>query len=159
MAVTIEVKGAKELISKLTTLEQMKKVQGTILSEADNLKEQLMSYPRNAHGPNPLLHGKGEKQNKVRRGFFWHLKNGGINVPYGRSGSLGGGWIATQTNNGWGATVSNNISYNSLVQGPNQTGGHANSGWLTVDRAKEDNEAGIIARITQALEEEVADVG
>jgi hypothetical protein len=159
MAVTIKVEGAKELIAKLTTLEQLKKVQQTIYDEAKFLKEELASYPKNAHGPNPLLRGKGEKANAMRRGFFWHLKNGDISVPYSRTSNLGDRWSVTSQNSGWTAVVGNDISYNSWVQGPEQTIGHANSGWLTVDKAKEDNEAGIIERITAALEEEVADVG
>ena len=159
MAVTITVEGAQELIAKLTTLQQLKKVQQTIYDEGTYLKDKLASYPANAHGPNPLLHGKGEKANKARRGFFYHLKHGKITIPYSRTTNLGGRWTVKTEDSGWTAVVGNNISYNSWVQGSAQTAGHANSGWLTIDKAKEQNEAGIIARINAALEEEVADVG
>lgn len=160
MAVKIEVKGAKELVAKLTTLAKMEKVRAQIDGEAEYLRGLLQEYPANAHGPNPLLHGKGDKANKMRRGFFWHLKNGDISVPYKRQYDLQASWKVTKTGAGWVASVeSNNVAYNSWVQGSDQTTGHANSGWLTVDKAKEDNEAGIIERITAALEEEVADVG
>lgn len=160
MAVTIEVKGAKELIAKLTTLEQLKKVQQSIYDEAINLKDLLMTYPTNAHGPNAGLRGNSEASKRMRKGFFAKLKAGEISVPYGRTNRLGGSWGVVTGNNGWSATVGNSmVAYNSWVQGPDQTKGHANSGWLTVDKAKEQNEAGIIERITAALEEEVANVG
>jgi hypothetical protein len=159
MAVTITVNGAKELIAKLTTLEQLKKVQQAIFDEATNLKDQLATYPTNAHGPNNAMRGKGEMANKIRRGFFARLKSGAISVPYARTSNLGGSWSVSQANQGWQAIVGNNMSYNSLVQGPDQTYGHANSGWLTVDKAAETYGPGIIERITAALEEEVANVG
>lgn len=159
MAVTITVEGAQELIANLTTLKQLKKVQQTIYDEGAYLRDKLASYPANAHGPNPLLHGKGDKANKARRGFFYHLKHGTISIPYSRSDNLGARWTVKTEDSGWTAVVGNNISYNVWVQGSAQTVGHANSGWLTIDKAKEQNEAGIIARINAALEEEVADVG
>lgn len=162
MAVTITVKGVKELTEKLGKLEKLVKVQKAIKDEAEELKYLLQQYPGNAHGPNPLLHVKdknNEKANKVRRAFFAKLKSGEISVPYGRKMGLYKDWSVAVSGAGWVATVGNNISYNDWVQGPGQTTGHANSGWLTVDKAKEQNEAGIIERITAALEEEVADVG
>lgn len=160
MAVTIEVVGAKELIAKLTTLEQLQKVKKTIYDEAVYLKDKLATYPTNAHGPNTGLRGDSEKAKKMRRGFFYHLKQGTISVPYTRTGILGTRWTVTSDSTGWVATVANSMfAYNSLVQGPDQTIGHSKSGWLTVDKAKENEEAGVIARIEAALEEEVADVG
>ena len=81
-------------------------------------------------------------------------------MPYTRTGILGTRWTVTADSTGWVATVANSMfAYNSLVQGPDQTIGHSKSGWLTVDKAKENEEAGVIARIEAALEEEVADVG
>lgn len=158
MAVTIEVKGAKELIAKLTTLQQMRKVIGAIQSEAENLKELLQEYPAKVYTPNRNLYGNSEQAKKNRAGFFFHLKNGDISVPYSRTMDLAGRWQVSSANQGWQAIVGNSMWYGDMVQGSNQTYGHAASGWLTVDKAKTDNEAGIIERITQALEEEVANV-
>jgi len=73
MAVTIVVEGAKELIAKLTTLEQMNKVKKAIADEGDNLVNKFTDYPTNAHGPNPLLRGTSDKAKRMRRGFFYHL--------------------------------------------------------------------------------------
>jgi hypothetical protein len=159
MAVTITVNGIDELKAKLTTLEQMKKVIGAIQSEADDLREVMKTYPTNAHGPNMAMRGKSEGAAKIRRGFFARLKSGAISVPYARTMNLNTSWLVSSENQGWKAIVGNNMSYNSLVQGPDQTYGHANSGWLTVDKAAETYGPGIIERITAALEEEVADVG
>ena len=161
MAVTIVVEGAKELIAKLTTLEQMNRVRKAIADEGDNLVNKLTDYPRNAHGPNQAMRGSGEKAARIRRGFFYHLKHRTISIPYVRTDRLKGGWTNIASADGWTATVGNDpaIGYNSWVQGSAQTRGHANSGWLTIDKAKTENEAGIISRISAALEEEVNNVG
>lgn len=162
MAVTIEVVGAKELIAKLTTLQQLKKVQQAILDSGVLVKDALATYPDAGsvdRSPNPNLQGNSAQAKKNRAGFFWHLKNGDIGVPYGRTGNLGARWTVTSADSGWTAVVDNSMkSYNSLVQGPEQTRRHANTGWLTVEKAKEKHGPEVIEKITQALEEELKNV-
>lgn len=158
MAVTIEVVGAEELIAKLDTLKKMERVKAAIETAADDLKGYLQEYPKNAHGPNPGLRGKGDKANRMRRGFFFKLKSGEITVPYSRTDFLGQRWGYKLESEGWTAVIGNNVPYNDWVQGPGQTAGHANSGWLTVDKAKETYGPAVIQQIMDALEEEVENV-
>jgi hypothetical protein len=162
MAVTIEVVGAKELIAKLDTLKKLERVKGAIATAGSDLKGIMQEYPPVGsvdRSPNPNLRGNSEQAKKNRAGFFWHLKNGDIGVPYQRHGFLGDNWTYKPENSGWTAVVGNNVAYNDLVQGPGQTRRHANTGWLTVEKAKEKYGPAIIEQITQALEEEVNDVG
>jgi hypothetical protein len=162
MAVIIEVVGAKELIAKLNTLKAMERVKGAIATAGADLKGFMKEYPSSGsvdRSPNPNLRGNSAAAKKNRAGFFYHLKHGDIGVPYSRHGFLGDHWTYKPENNGWTAVIGNNIRYNSLVQGPDQTRRHANTGWLTVDKAKDKYGPAIIEAITQALEEEVANVG
>lgn len=158
MSVTISVEGGAELIAKLNTLEKMQRVRSAIVKEAYYLAGKLRVYPQKVQMANPLI----KSNDKVRRGFFYHLKHGNITVPYargsGKSERLGARWSVASESQGWRAVVGNNASYASLVQGEKQTGQHAASGWLTVEKAEQEYSAGIIARITRALEEEVANV-
>ena len=162
MAIVIEVIGAEELIAKLNTLKAMERVKGAIATAGEDLKGFMKEYPSSGsvdRSPNPNLRGNSAAAKKNRAGFFYHLKHGDIGVPYSRHGFLGDNWAYTPANQGWVAIVDNHIKYNDLVQGPGQTRRHANTGWLTVERAKEKHGPAIIQMISEALEEEVANVG
>lgn len=160
MSLSIEVEGADELIRKLTTLEQMRRVMATIQQEGDFLKSKLRHYPQKAHYGNPLIRSDA----KVRRGFFYHLNHGDISVPYQRGGRgskrLGDRWTVKSENQGWQAVVGNNASYAQLVQGwETQTTGHKWSGWLTDKGAVNVYGPTVQQKIRAALEEEVKSVG
>ncbi len=160
MSLSIEVEGADELIRKLTTLEQMRRVRATIQQEGRFLAGKLRHYPQKAHYSNPLIRSDA----KVRRGFFYHLNHGDISVPYKRGGMgserLGARWTVKSENQGWQAAVGNNASYAQLVQGgETQTTGHKWSGWLTDKGAVNVYGPTVQQKIRAALEEEVKSVG
>ena len=160
MSLSIEVEGADELIRKLTTLEQMRRVRATIQQEGRFLAGKLRHYPQKAHYSNPLI----KTDERVRRGFFYHLKHGDISVPYKRGGMgserLGTRWTVKSENQGWQAVVGNNASYAQLVQGwETQTTGHKWSGWLTDKGAVNVYGPTVQQKIRAALEEEVKSVG
>jgi hypothetical protein len=157
MAIEIVVVGAEELIDKLKTLQQMNKVRQAIADEGDFLVDKMTNYPVKVYSKSPILYGKGEEADRIRRGFFWHLKNGDISVPYGRTNRLKGDWNNVSANNGWTAVVGNNMPYAPLVQGKNQTKGHQGSGWLTDKQAILVYGAQIQARIIEAVEQEIAE--
>ena len=150
----IEVEGAEQLIAKLTTVQQFNKVKAAVSQEGTMLAGKLKHYPRKVPTPNPLI----KANDRVRRGFFWHLKHGNINTPYKRSGDLRKHWTATSSLGGWTATISNPLSYAPLVQGENQTYGHGASGWLTVSAAEKKYAPKIKLRIMKAIEEELRNV-
>jgi hypothetical protein len=160
MAITITVKGAKELVTKLETMAKLETVKAAIEQAGGDLQGFMKEYPANTvRMANPLLREKSEKGNRVRRGFFARLKSGEISVPYGQSGFLGDNWTYAPANEGMQAIVANGISYNDWVQGGKQTAQHTATGWLTVDKAVETYGPGIIQQISDALDAEVANVG
>ncbi|MDX9779614.1 MAG: hypothetical protein RBT66_01100 [bacterium] len=150
----IEVEGAEQLIAKLTTVQQFNKVKAAVSQEGTMLAGKLKHYPRKVPTPNPLI----KANDRVRRGFFWHLKHGNINTPYRRSGDLRKHWTRWTGDGGMSTTISNYIGYAPLVQGDNQTYGHGRSGWLTIEAAEKKYGAGIKRRIMKAIEEELRNV-
>jgi len=150
----IRVEGAEQLIAKLTTVQQFNKVKAAVSQEGTMLAGKLKHYPRKVYTPNPLI----KANDRVRRGFFWHLKHGGINTPYRRSGDLRKHWTRWMSDGGMTTTISNYIGYAPLVQGDNQTYGHSRSGWLTVEAAEKKYGKGIQQRIMKAVEEELRNV-
>ena len=155
MDIQIRVEGVEELIAKLTKLEQLQRVKKQVRAEGTVLRGKMATYPTRVYSPNPLI----KSDPRVRRGFFYHLKHGDIGVPYKRTYKLRDNWKVASEGGGWVAKVSvEGVSYASLVQGANQAYGHSVSGWLTVNRAETLYGPGIKQRITQALEQEVANV-
>lgn len=150
----IRIEGATELIGKLTTVQQFNKVKAAVSQEGTMLTGKLKRYPKKVYTPNPLI----KANDRVRRGFFWHLKHGDINTPYSRSGDLRKHWTRWLTDGGMSTTISNYIGYAPLVQGDNQTYGHGRSGWLTIEAAEKKYGKGIQQRIIRAVEEELKNV-
>lgn len=159
MSVSIRLEGGDELVKKLVTLEQMNRVRAVIRQEGLWLAAKMRKYPAKVTMKNPLI----STNDRVRRGFFYHLKHGHITVPYKRGGGaserLGTRWTVETENQGWTAVIGNNASYAWLVQGERQTMQHAASGWLTIEKAASQYGPTVIANITAALEEEVNNVG
>lgn len=150
----IQVEGAAELIAKLTKVQQFNKVKAAISQEGVTLAGKMKHYPRKVYTPNPLI----QSNPKVRRAFFAKMKAGEISVPYRRSGDLRKHWSVQSGLNGMTSTLVNALSYGPLVQGGNQTYGHAASGWLTVDAAEKKYGPKIKQRIIKAIEEELRNV-
>lgn len=158
MEFEIRVEGAEELVAKLTKLEQMTRVKAVIAAQARFIQGKLREYPRKYPMSNPLI----RSNDRVRRGFFYHLNRGNITVPYKRGGPrserLGTRWAIEMRNTGWTAVIGNNASYAQLVQGPKQTAQHIASGWLNVDTASKVYAPRVEHEIRTALEQEVANV-
>lgn len=151
----IRVQGVEELLKRITTIQQFRKVRAAVKQAGHHMQRQMRDYPTNRHGANPMLHGTGAKAQRMRRGFFYHLNKGNISVPYGRTGNLKKRWTV-RMDKGLTATVGNNAKYAPLVQGAaNQTFGHARSGWITEEQAVRQESDTVIAYIRDALVREV----
>jgi hypothetical protein len=151
----IRVEGADQLIAKLSTVQQFNKVKAAVSQEGTMLAGKLKHYPRKVYSPNPLI----KADDRVRRGFFWHLKHGDINTPYKRSGDLRKQWSKSSSGGGFISTISNSLGYAPLVQGwESQTRGHKWSGWLTDKGAMNVYGPKIKQRIMDAIEEELKNV-
>lgn len=157
MAETIRLEGAEELIKKLQSLEDMKRVKSAIHQAAVFLHGKLKEYPKASHRPNPML----KLNDKMRRGFFYHLKKGDIEVPYRRGQSpgsekLGQSWTVRRENMGFRAIIGTNVSYAQLVQdSAKQTSYHRGTGWITTKQTALLYGDEAIERIEAAFKQEV----
>lgn len=134
---TIRVEGADELIRKLVKIEQLRHVKASVGLAAIFLKGKVATYPPVRRGPNMQLQGNSEKAKAMRRGFFYHLKRGDIQVPYIRGASknsekLGQSWTVRRTAGGFNAIIGTSVSYAQLVQDREfQSTYHQWTGWIT----------------------------
>jgi len=156
MAFTITVEGAEELVAKLDTLAKFNRVRAVISQQGVMLQRYLRKYPNKVYSPNPLI----KTNDRVRRAFFAKMKSGEIKVPYRRTHKLGDHWAVSSSMDGFTSTVANNMSYADLVQGwDDQVTRHKWSGWVTEKGALDVKRPEIIRNITNALNQEVKNVG
>jgi len=104
------------------------------------------SYPPegNAHRPQAQYW-----DDKTRRGFFYHLKHGDIQVPYKRTDFLANHWQVKAR--GQDFLVTNSAPKASLVQGRFRTQYHKITGWKTPKEIWEKVRVRIGRRIKIAL--------
>jgi len=156
MAFTITVEGAEELVAKLNTLAKFNHVRSVIAQQGVMLQRYLRKYPSKVYSPNPLI----KTNDRVRRAFFAKMKSGEISVPYKRTRKLANSWAVSSSMDGFTSTVVNNMSYADLVQGwDDQVTRHKWSGWVTEKGALDVKRPEIIRNITNALNQEVRNVG
>lgn len=135
---TIRLEGAEELMKKLDSIASMRRVKSAIGFAATFLQGKMQEYPAHTSRPNPLI----KLDPKVRRGFFYHLKKGDIEVPYRRGQSpgsqkLGQSWKIETRNYGFKAIIGTGVSYARLVQdSAKQTSYHRQTGWITTRQAQ-----------------------
>lgn len=152
MPIEIRVDGVSELVRRIETIEQFKRVRAAVHMAGRHMQGVMRDYPTNRHGPNPLIRSNAN----VRRWFFYHLKKGNISVPYKRTHDLKRMWTVKMVDNALTAHVGNNTKYWPLVQSAaNQTFGHARSGWITEEQAVRQESDTVIAYIRDALVREV----
>lgn len=158
---SIHVEGAAELIKRVDTISGMMRVKSAIATAATMLKGHVSEAPSHTPRPNPLLRGNSDKAKRMRAGFFYHLNQGNIQVPYRRGTSpgsekLGQSWNVRMSNQGFRAVVGTNVSYAQLVQGnARQTAYHKQTGWPTPDDVVSKHGQQAIDHIRQALIQEV----
>lgn len=156
MTFTITVEGVEELVSKLDTLAKFNRVRSVISQQGVLVQRYVRKYPPKVYSPNPLI----KTNDKVRRAFFAKMKSGEISVPYRRTRKLANSWAVSSSMGGFTSTVENNMSYAYLVQGwDNQVTRHKWSGWITEKGALQANRTKIVQNITNALNQEVNNVG
>ena len=130
--VSIKIEGLDKLVSRLRRVGSLAGVRAAIKGAAIHVLNRMKEYPAARHAPQPFV------SDKQRRGFFWHLAQGDIEVPYRRgqspgSQSLKHRWAMKTEDDGLTAAVGNNASYARLVQdAEKQTRYHTTTGWGTV---------------------------
>ncbi len=157
MTQTIRLEGADELIKKLDSIQAMKRVKAAIKAAAEDLQGRMREYPTHTSRPNPLI----KLDPKVRRGFFYHLRKGDIEVPYRRGQSpgsqkLGQSWTVRSQNYGFKAIIGTKVSYARLVQdSAQQTSYHRHTGWITTKQAVMLYGADALRSIEDAFKQEI----
>jgi hypothetical protein len=154
---TIRIEGLDQLIRRIDSLAKLNKTKAAIRAAAVMLQGKIKQYPPVSRRPNPLI----KTNDRVRRGFFYHLKHGNIEVPYRRGASpgsqkLGQSWTTRTENSGFRAIIGTGVSYARLVQdSANQTAYHKGTGWITTRDVTQRYGDDAIRQIKQALISEV----
>jgi hypothetical protein len=121
---------ADEVFALFRRLQDPELFDPLLKQAGDEFVERMSDYPPERHGKHKF------KSDKERRGFFYYLRRGLIEVPYRRGQSprserLGKKWVVTRLTGGhW--LVYNTASYAPLVHGRKRTRYHKRTGWLTV---------------------------
>jgi hypothetical protein len=84
--------------------------------------------PKQKYVTRKRAYGKSFFTRKQQRYFFWALKEGIIDVPYKRTGTLGRSWSVKYGGNSW-ATITNSAPYAPFVQGFDQSRHEKLVGW------------------------------
>lgn len=95
-----------------------------------------------------------------RRGFFYHLKEGNIEVPYRRGSSpsserMRERWVQKSTRGGYSQVLENNTSYGGLVIGSKQTEYHAQGGWRTAEDTVKDEAQEVVNIVANEIGRDV----
>lgn len=124
-----EIRNLEEVIAKLRGLGRADVLFEPMTKAASHLVDRLAKYPPQVSRPQPF------KTDKQRRFFFAALRDGRIQVPYRRTGTLGRKWTSDVAADGSQAVVGNNTPYGPLVMGTEkQARYHAQGGWRRVDQ-------------------------
>ena len=130
--VSIRVEGLAELVARLKKVGSLTGVRAAIKGAAVHVLNRMKEYPVASHRPQPFV------SDKQRRGFFYYLNLGDIEVPYRRgkspkSESIKHRWTRRTEDDGLTEVVGNNASYVRLVQDADkQAKYHTTTGWQTV---------------------------
>lgn len=157
----ITIEGKDALVKRITTLAEFRKVKDGVRQATIFLRGKIAKYPRVSRRPNMALRGNSPEAQRMRRGFFYHMKHGDITVPYRRgqavnSQKLGQSWTRTIENHGMRGVIGTNVGYAPLVQDADrQAVYHQTTGWMTVQKVEQLHSAEAIQIIRKALEEEV----
>ena len=147
---------ADDLIRKLTTLAQFRKVTAALKAGGRHIRAKIAVYPGKRHGD--AIPPASEWSAKQRRGFFAKLRSGEIQVPYRRTMQLQHKWTVEARNSGMTVVVGNNAKYNRLVQdSENQTAYHKQTGWVTDDQVVREHGPTVVQYVRRAIEREIAE--
>lgn len=155
--ITLKIEGIEELLKKLDNIAAMRRVKASVKQAGVFLKGKVAEYPAVSRRPNPRI----KLDPKVRRGYFYHLKHGDIEVPYRRGSSpgsqkLGQSWNVRTRNSGWSAIIGTGVSYARLVQdSAKQASYHRQTGWITTKQAAQLYGKQAVDYVKDALKAEV----
>ena len=135
----IRIEGLPELQKIMKEIGSLRPVIKGLGKAALHVKGKIADPPRVSRRPVAQFW-----TDKQRRGFFYHLNAGNIEVPYVRrmskgSEDLGHSWTVRSGKGGLEWKVGNDSSYGPLVQDRDrQARYHRDTGWITTQKVAED---------------------
>ncbi len=157
--VSIRLIGYDEILRRIDSLEKLQHFKRRLRLAAIYLQGKLRRYPGERHGPAiPPATEWGDRQ---RKGFFYHLRHGDIEIPYRRGQSPGSQnlqqrWTVASRNGGMTQVLANNAGYARLVQGPEkQTAYHKLTGWQTTEDVRDAETDTVLDMLATGLQEDV----
>jgi hypothetical protein len=141
---TVEIRGLDEVVRKLEGLDDPAVFRPPMIQATAHIQRKLADYPAARRRPQPF------KSDRQRRFFFAALREGRIQVPYRRTGTLGRRWTTEVSADGRRGVVGNNTPYAPLVQGPQQAAYHSGN-WQTTAEVARDEERAVVGFFEAAL--------
>lgn len=132
MMPSLEVIGLEAVLSRIKSLPNEAKAQ--IVADVGAYAEGVLAerQPDPKYVTRKAAYGKSFFTAKQQRYFFWALKNGVIDVPYNRTGTLSAGWKVRYNLGAGYATITNSVPYAPYVQGIMQSRHEKLVGWKRV---------------------------
>ena len=131
------IEGLAQLLVTVDELQDLVPVKAALRAGALHMRGAIAAMPPVSRRSQPL------RTEKQRRGFFWRLHHGLIDVPYRRGSSPGSEtltrrWTIGEEADGLRQVIGNNARYGRLVQDrEQQTAYHRDTGWPTVQGVEE----------------------
>ena len=145
MSITIDV---SEVLERIDPEKMERALEVAVDGAIDNaIRPEFRRYPGGKPGP---MQWKSEKQ---RRWFFWALRTGQIQVPYGRTGDLGRQWTkrVRRVAGGIRGVIGSDTPYAKwVINEPSQAQIHRGR-WYTVQKVAEQQADAVKRFIEQAL--------
>lgn len=138
------IKGLKELVEQIKSIEQMRGLKAILLAAGETLKGKLSIYPEQKSLTRAEVYGETFQSDKQRRYFFYALKNNLITVPYSRgtdsrSERFKASW-AIEAQGFTRVSIGNDTTYGPyLMDNDRQSKFAAAIGWPTIDKVADDN--------------------
>ena len=146
--IVVDVEGIPELQSRLGRAIGNAVLRGAMVQATALVQERLAIYPPAAHR---RMHFKTDKQ---RRFFFAALREGKIQVPYARTGTLGRRWTTTVAGSGDDLVgrVGNNTSYGPYVMSRADQAAYHAGVWPVAEDVAEQAEGDVLGIFQQAVQ-------
>lgn len=150
MTAQIRIEGIEELEAKLGELATIKVLRPPMEESLAHLRNEIATYP-----PPPSGYRMVWKSEKQRRFFFAALREGLIQVPYRRTGTLGRSW--THKIDVGGSTLikgvlGNNVEYGPWVQGEGQQAAIHVNRWRTDAQVAKEQESKVVGIFDMAIQ-------
>jgi len=150
MELSIQVKGVDRLVSKFGRLATFTNLRPAMSDSLNKVWNELARYPK------PPEQGAftGFKSEKQRRWFFAALREGLIEVPYRRTGTLGRSWTmrVSSTVDGIEGRVGTNVVYAPWVQDRDRQAVIHQGRWQTAQDVLEKLQGWIVRRFQREID-------